>query len=367
MFTEGVLAMQTTLVGVVKVEPKRLLDDGIRKELVLRLATSLDHLIGNAGGRIDVMRRQLQLLAETLDGFRRSFQYIQDYIHVQGLKLWQEEFIRIINFHVELECNALLLNTKAFDPSRSVYQSRECPIPLFTPKDKFSVTFIGRLARDLLALTDCTKTFYVPSAQTWYDADYKVLVNNDLLTLVLRGIDVFGMKGLNNLYAFMVAREFIDVQKKLKAAMTKDVSARLETFANSLYPYDTLTKNVAALYNTTLKETRKLWIPLFEAACRIGQLQLLRQSLTALLGHTCRSDSNLLACTAEALNDSLIKDITAHYKEYSFIHSFQITISFFLSFFFLSFFLSSFFSFSFRFFFFSFIVLFIIFFIIYYF
>lgn len=30
-FTEGILAMETTLVGVIQVEPKHLLEDGIRK------------------------------------------------------------------------------------------------------------------------------------------------------------------------------------------------------------------------------------------------------------------------------------------------------------------------------------------------
>ncbi len=30
-FTEGILAMETTLVGIIKVEPKQLLEEGIRK------------------------------------------------------------------------------------------------------------------------------------------------------------------------------------------------------------------------------------------------------------------------------------------------------------------------------------------------
>ena len=34
VFTEGILLMKTTLVGVIKVDPKQLLEDGIRKELV---------------------------------------------------------------------------------------------------------------------------------------------------------------------------------------------------------------------------------------------------------------------------------------------------------------------------------------------
>lgn len=43
-----------------------------------------------------------------MDGFRRSFEYIQDYINIYGLKIWQEEVSRIINYNVEQECNSFL-------------------------------------------------------------------------------------------------------------------------------------------------------------------------------------------------------------------------------------------------------------------
>lgn len=41
IFTEGILMMKTTLVGIIKVDPKQLLEDGIRKELVKRVAFAL--------------------------------------------------------------------------------------------------------------------------------------------------------------------------------------------------------------------------------------------------------------------------------------------------------------------------------------
>lgn len=43
-----------------------------------------------------------------MDGFRRSFEYIQDYVNIYGLKIWQEEVSRIINYNVEQECNSFL-------------------------------------------------------------------------------------------------------------------------------------------------------------------------------------------------------------------------------------------------------------------
>jgi hypothetical protein len=75
-----------------------------------------------------------------------------DYINIYGLKIWQEEFSRIINYNVEQECNSFL-KRKVFD-WQSTYQSVAIPIPKFPPSDENSVNFIGRLARELLALTD---------------------------------------------------------------------------------------------------------------------------------------------------------------------------------------------------------------------
>ncbi|KAL3869567.1 hypothetical protein ACJMK2_042235 [Sinanodonta woodiana] len=41
VFTEGILMMKTTLVGIIKIDPKQLLEDGIRKELVQQVALAL--------------------------------------------------------------------------------------------------------------------------------------------------------------------------------------------------------------------------------------------------------------------------------------------------------------------------------------
>lgn len=63
---------------------------------------------------------RLTALEARMSGFRRSFEYIQDYVNIYGLKIWQEEVSRIINYNVEQECNSFL-RTKIFD-WQSVYQ-----------------------------------------------------------------------------------------------------------------------------------------------------------------------------------------------------------------------------------------------------
>ena len=53
---------------------------------------------------------KLEALGAIMDGFRRSFEYIQDYVDIYGLKIWQSEMLRIINYNVEQECNSFLRN-----------------------------------------------------------------------------------------------------------------------------------------------------------------------------------------------------------------------------------------------------------------
>lgn len=87
-----------------------------------------------------------------MDGYRRSFEYIQDYIGMFGLKIWQEELSRVISYNVEQETNSFIRNKVA--EWQSVHQSKAVPIPSFPPTDSVSVTFIGRLASQLIHITD---------------------------------------------------------------------------------------------------------------------------------------------------------------------------------------------------------------------
>ena len=51
---------------------------------------------------------------------------------------------------------------------QSVYQSTTIPIPRYRPVDS-SVTFIGRLAREILRITDTRTTTYIDQMSAWYD------------------------------------------------------------------------------------------------------------------------------------------------------------------------------------------------------
>eukprot|EP01052_Picozoa_sp_SAG31_P024510 SAG31_NODE_2091_length_6465_cov_2.429626_3_plen_117_part_00 len=88
--------------------PPQLLEDGIRRELVKKIADALHSILKFSGNGPSELEQRLQLLQRTLDGYRRSFEYIQDYVSLHGLKIWQEDFSRIVAFNIEQECNRFL-------------------------------------------------------------------------------------------------------------------------------------------------------------------------------------------------------------------------------------------------------------------
>jgi len=205
-FTEGILALETTLVGIIQVDPKQLLEEGIRKILVQRISYHLDNILRYEQHSVQELVVKLEHLRKNLRGFRNSFNYLQDYMNIYGLKVWQEEFQRIINFNVEQECNRFL--KKVHEGTKSAFQSKIIPIPVYPPvKGDQSTNFIGRISRELLIHTDVRTTIYVHKMSAWYSREERELVGIRTFDLLIDSIGVFGVMGLTRFYGFSIVKD----------------------------------------------------------------------------------------------------------------------------------------------------------------
>ncbi|XP_060076742.1 WASH complex subunit 5-like [Ylistrum balloti] len=318
VFTEGILMMKTTLVGIIKIDPKQLLEDGIRKELVQQVALALHKgLIFNPKAKSSELLPRLHALGERMDGFRRSFEYIQDYVNIYGLKIWQEEVSRIINYNVEQECNSFL-RTKVLD-WQSVYQSTAIPIPRFLPVDE-SVNFIGRLAREIIRITDPRVTCYIDQMKSWYDLKTKQeLVNRNLFQQLQRAVGSFGLAGLDRLLCFMIVKELQIYQQLFKRNLKNPKDRSLyETFAlyvKSLNPVSNVVGQPQKMYSQMISKTSRLWQPFLDIILRVGQMQLLRKQIQHELSTSCKFDSKFLATGLQTMNTALLADIERHYQD----------------------------------------------------
>ncbi|BET02899.1 Hereditary spastic paraplegia protein strumpellin [Nesidiocoris tenuis] len=139
VFSTGLLRMQSTLVGIIRVDPKELLEEGVRKELEIHMTHALENgLIFNSkvklGSLGSALTSRLDELGKTMEGNKKSFEYIQDYLGINGTKMWQEELKKVIGWRVEQECRMLRSRGATLDGNNS--------------------TFLGRLCKQLMQTTD---------------------------------------------------------------------------------------------------------------------------------------------------------------------------------------------------------------------
>jgi WASH complex subunit strumpellin len=66
VFTESILAMETYLIGVIEVDPKMILEDGIRKEVIRVVCKILDKSLVFKGN-VDEFEVRMRKLAEILE------------------------------------------------------------------------------------------------------------------------------------------------------------------------------------------------------------------------------------------------------------------------------------------------------------
>ncbi|CAK8692488.1 unnamed protein product [Clavelina lepadiformis] len=316
VFTEGVLMMKTTLVGIIQVDPKQLLEDGIRKELVMQVASAMHTiLMFNPKAKMSELMTKLKTLTQTMDGFRRSFEYIQDYVNIYGLKIWQKEMMRIINYNVEQECNSFL--RQKVQDYESLYQSKDIPIPRFLPVDN-SINFIGRLARELLRMTDGRTTSYVDLLGTWYDIKTRQeVLNAKVFKHILDSLGTYGLCGLDRLFSFMVVRELQQFIRITQQNIAKDKfwMGLFNNLEKQLVPHNKLIDNPTKVYSNVLQRTGKVWPNFVEAVMRIGQIQIIRQQIANELNFSCKFHSKFLASGLNTMNKALMTAIEAHYQD----------------------------------------------------
>uniref|UniRef100_A0A8C5DR37 WASH complex subunit 5 n=1 Tax=Gouania willdenowi TaxID=441366 RepID=A0A8C5DR37_GOUWI len=299
-----------------EVDPKQLLEDGIRKELVKKVAYALHQgLIFNPKAKPSELMPKLKEMAATMDGFYRSFEYIQDYVSIYGLKIWQEEVSRIINYNVEQECNSFL-RTKIQD-WESVHQSTHIPIPKFPSVDE-SATFIGRLCREILRITDPKSTCYIDQMNTWYDVKtHQEVTNNRLFSEIQSTLGTFGLNGLDRLLCFKIVKELQHFLTMLQRTILKDkaVVEVLKSMLGAVNPVQGIVGNASKVYANAVAKTQKIWGSYLESIMKVGQMQILRQQIANELNYSCKFDSKHLAAALENLNKSLLADIEAHYQD----------------------------------------------------
>ncbi|KAJ8713527.1 hypothetical protein PYW07_013897 [Mythimna separata] len=275
-FTTGILDMRSTLVGVIRVDPAELLEEGLLKELDRHISKKFVEFLEPQGKKYQPnasnLMSRLQKLAESMDGYRRSLEYIQDYINIHGLRIWQKQITAIINESVAKEI------------------SFRKGVTLYSP----SAGFMGSLARQIPQLVDARICTYVNICAAWYDVkSQNEVINNKTFGKLNEAIGVVGLHGLDTLYGFMVKNQMQNVQNIFRQdkILLGNMSADMKDIEQ------VITKGY------------KTFQQLSDVLVLIGTLQIIRRHIAYQLNTSCKFDSAQLEASLRTMNESIINEL----------------------------------------------------------
>lgn len=282
-FTTGILDMRSTLVGVIRVDPAELLEEGLLKELDTHISKKFVEFLEPQTKKLlapNTLLARLQKLAESMDGYKRSLEYIQDYINMHGLRIWQKQVSAIIVDSVAKEI------------------SLRKGVTLYSP----SAGFMGSLARQIVQLTDARVCCYISICTAWYDIKTQTeIVNTKTFAKLNEAIGVVGLHGLDTLFAFMIKNQLHTVQSILRTGQEK-------INVNSLN---------ADVKDTELAITKgqKVFQQLADAIVLIGSLQILRRHIAYQLNISAKFDSAHLEASLQTMNEALLNELKSEDPE----------------------------------------------------
>ncbi|VDO92639.1 unnamed protein product [Soboliphyme baturini] len=281
VLAEGMLMLKTTVLGVIEIDPKQLLEDGIRQELVNVLASQLHtSLIFSPRSKLDLLPK-LQKLTSIIEAYRRSFHYISDYIGLCGLKIWQEELKRVVFFNVEQECNHLLGQEVRF-------------------------AFVSGCPR-VLSNVYVVSTCYCHELGIWFDSksQKEVLTAKQAFEVLLTALGNVGVWGLDRYYSFLILLNFKEFSQMIVTSVVGN--QQLTDLLNNITPiqsvpptaFDHFCKN----YLTAFGKASRHFFGIYETISKIGNLQVIRIHLMRVLNKSCKINSRLYEDMLRTLNN----------------------------------------------------------------
>ena len=307
MFTKGIYLMEKTLMGVIEVDPKTILEEGIRKELLRLLAKEYHNMINFAPDDKIEIESKLEQLINKIKSLKKSFIYIQDYININGSKMWCEEMHKLINYYVKIEANKFLKKKIKYQEEQQELQ--RYLIKYITPLKNApeSRTFLGRLMYYTLNLTHPKKSIFCPANFTWYDQSYKN--------------EIFGIKTFNKIKEAIGIEGFQGFGKLLGYYNYQNI-LRLPLYYNQITSnsnINTLLKNItqefgnpfivkykegvkcsfSKIENFDIKITQEI----FDKILLIGQIEFLRKLQNYSLCENSEVEAYILSSQIKSMNE----------------------------------------------------------------
>ncbi|XP_066594760.1 WASH complex subunit 5 isoform X2 [Prorops nasuta] len=307
VFTEGVLSLRSVSLGILRVDSHLLLEGGIRQELVKKITLALHNgLFIDSKAKVSLLQK-LHKLASVMDGYRKSFQYIQDYININSLKIWHEEITFIINNAVEEERKGI-----SWVPGKLWNPLGDDKLFLRTTESNTAVNFMGHLTRELIRITDPKTTVYIEHTLAWYELKTQTeVVNQKLFSVILEAVGTPGLSGLDQLISFSILVELENLCRYInKNLYNKNWKVLQEEWYDILQTTENDKVTIGKLTNLVNTYSSKVWSQMLEYVLKIGQCQVIRRKIAYELNTACKFEAKHMEASLQILNRAILSEIS---------------------------------------------------------
>eukprot|EP00792_Barthelona_sp_PAP020_P006485 TRINITY_DN3009_c0_g1_i1.p1 TRINITY_DN3009_c0_g1~~TRINITY_DN3009_c0_g1_i1.p1 ORF type:complete len:1166 (+),score=291.06 TRINITY_DN3009_c0_g1_i1:38-3499(+) len=300
VLARGILAMKKTFVGAVELNPKEMLLDGIKRELVKQISFCLNDLVFNKKG--NDFDEVVAKVRNRLISLQTSLEYIQDYATLPGMHVWYTQYDRVVNFFVDKECSKFL----AISPSSAMYDD-DLDIPIFNHIDD-RLSFVGRLVDILInPLLEDSTTFVLHHLAFMNRETRAYVLGLHNLFDIINGLGQTMLNGIDRYLGFhTVAQLNIFYRKCLKRL---DPAVR-EGFSNawlSFYPLKCQPKH-PKLYES-IKNWTSVWYKRYTPyVMRMGINTLFRFLIRVETSYVSNSKALHLKNSLKVVNNALFRD-----------------------------------------------------------
>lgn len=305
VYTEGILCLDKALMGVIQVDPKEMLVEGIRRELVKTVSRLLHNIfIFTTKGDNAELTTRLNTLKARFKGLKRSFEYIQDFLNIPGEQIWREEVSRIFRINLDKEGISLISRKHEFGK-----EDQGIPVPNFSVVESDpSPTFLGRLLNQLVGILSPSNVLYLDQVSNFYSTTtgQQVFGLRNVVSLE-KDIGVIFLQSLDQMISYRIVNEtkqFIRDYGMMigGGGITKEMSTRsgsknanlvnsLKIFQKSIFDFYTATESQYKAYQTLMESFKPVYTKLIDTLLNLGQLQLIRRIVLSHLNFVCKMET----------------------------------------------------------------------------
>ncbi|KHJ47607.1 hypothetical protein D918_01762 [Trichuris suis] len=305
LLAEGMLPLRTTVLGVIEVDPKQLLTDGILEELISEIFELLNSsFVYKRRGKPGEFSVNVTELEWKISAYRDTFEYISDYLGISGLYIWHEAFDHVLKRSF-VHC----LNSELKVQVDSAFDTK----PL--RKHREALEFVAKFTKHLMEETSPSYTVFMAETNLWLDVNtQEELVNRALFKTLSKCFDSVGLFVFDQYFCFTLSQRIAEFFESYNQAEKDDMAAFTLLKSTSPSAADCLesgAESACLKIANVMSKTNKAALQLQERITSIGHLQLIRLCFNRELARISQLVANGFQETIETLNSAHLSQLGA--------------------------------------------------------